>query len=361
MLTRFTALLDEFRQLPLPPEPLPTLMEIAGYPHYENVCSNILAFFLEPGRPHGLGTLFLDAIAQIGAIQNQGEAIDSNISVDREARTDAGNRIDILVQSDSHVILIENKIFAGVDNPFCDYAAYAEALEPAGRHINKFLLTLTPNNAGADHGFRNVTHGQLVHKIRELLGHYIAGADTRYLTFMLDFLHTLHNLQGGMVMIPEFVRFLAQRRDEVETFLAETRNFRGELRSKVERLRELIDINDYPNVGQSLWRSGDDPLVDILVHDITIANGLVHNVNLPFVVAIDTMISPEGWRVELFPRHDERNPDRQAALRNLLQNLNIPFEEGGRLTVWTCPQYGRDLKLVAKTVRKIVLRLANAA
>ena len=83
-------------------------------PITKNVCSNILAFFLEPGRPHGLGTLFLDAIAQIGAIQNQGEAIDSNISVDREARTDAGNRIDILVQSDSHVILIENKIFAGV-------------------------------------------------------------------------------------------------------------------------------------------------------------------------------------------------------------------------------------------------------
>lgn len=175
-------------------------MEIAGYPHYENVCSNILAFFLEPGRPHGPGTLFLDAIAQIGAIQNQGEAIDSNISVDREARTDAGNQIDILVQSDSHVILIENKIFAGVDNPFCDYAAYAEALEPAGRHINKFLLTLKPNNAGADHGFRNVTHGHLIHKIRELLGHYIGGANTRYLTFMLDFLNTLDNLQEGMVM-----------------------------------------------------------------------------------------------------------------------------------------------------------------
>ena len=281
--------------------------------------------------------------------------------MDREARTDVGNRIDILIQSDSHVILIENKIFHGADNPFHDYAAYAEALEPTGRRVNKFLLTITPNNAGADHGFRNVTYGDFVHKIRELFGHYVAGADTRYLTFMLDFLNTLGYLQGGMVMNPEFVGFLASKHDVVEAFLGEYEKFKRELRSKVEGLRALIDLNAHFNVSQSLWRSRDYPLLDVLVYDITIANDLVHNVDPPFVVVVDTIVSPEGWRIELFPRHNERNPDRQAELRNLLQNLHIPFEEGERLTVWTCPQYGRDLNLVAQTVREVVLQLANAA
>ena len=237
-----------------------------------------------------------------------------------------------------------------------------KALEPAGRHINKFLLTLKPNNAGADHGFRNVTHGHLVHKIRELLGHYIGGANTRYLTFMLDFLNTLDNLQEGMVMEEEFLTFLVPRLDVAEELFRKFDELRDELRSKVAVLQQLIDVSDYPNVRQSLWRSGDDPLVDILVHDITIAENLVQkNVNLPFVVAVDTIISPEGWRIELFPRQNRQKPARQTALRNLLQNLNIPFEGGGRLTVWTCPQYGRDLNLVAQTVGEIVLQLANAA
>ena len=42
------ALLNEFARLP-PHEDRPlTFMEIAGYPHYENVCSNTLAYFLDP-------------------------------------------------------------------------------------------------------------------------------------------------------------------------------------------------------------------------------------------------------------------------------------------------------------------------
>jgi hypothetical protein len=52
-----SALLDDFSKLPDRVERGPTLMEIAGYPHYEIVCSNILAFYLDPEEPHGLGTL----------------------------------------------------------------------------------------------------------------------------------------------------------------------------------------------------------------------------------------------------------------------------------------------------------------
>lgn len=72
-------------------------MEIAGYPPYENVCSNVLAFFFDPSNPHGLGTLCLDAVAQVGGITDQGETISSNVQIDREKRTNTGNFIDILI------------------------------------------------------------------------------------------------------------------------------------------------------------------------------------------------------------------------------------------------------------------------
>ena len=40
-------------------------MEIARYPHFENVCSNILAFYLQPSNNHGFGTLFLDVLVTL--------------------------------------------------------------------------------------------------------------------------------------------------------------------------------------------------------------------------------------------------------------------------------------------------------
>jgi hypothetical protein len=37
-------IMDDFGKLPSAVERLPTFMEIARYPHYENACSNIMAF-----------------------------------------------------------------------------------------------------------------------------------------------------------------------------------------------------------------------------------------------------------------------------------------------------------------------------
>ena len=36
-----------------------TFMQIAGYPHYENACSNILAFYLNPNEEHKLNDIVL--------------------------------------------------------------------------------------------------------------------------------------------------------------------------------------------------------------------------------------------------------------------------------------------------------------
>jgi len=113
MLDAATKLLDDFRALPGRVERPRTFMEIAGYPHYENVCSNILAFFLDPEEPHGLGTLMLDALANAGGRSDANEGVGGSVSVEREVGTEAGNRIDILIESDDRIVLIENKIYAG--------------------------------------------------------------------------------------------------------------------------------------------------------------------------------------------------------------------------------------------------------
>ena len=358
MATRFDDLLDEFGKLPPPSDRRQTFLEIAGCAHKENACSNILAFFFDPEKPHGLGTLFLDALAQIGEIPNQ-EEVGSNVSVSREAMTKTGKRIDLLIESDSHAILIENKVASDVDNPFGEYAAHLDSLKPAGRSKHKFLLTLRRHPEDVGFGFENITHEQLVNKIRALLGDYVPGADTRYLTFMLDFLNTLDNLKGGMVMDPEFLEFLKSHGDDVERLLIRISAFKDELRKKTNALADLVNVGSYPNVtrknlGAYSWGK-EDPgsLLDTLAHNIRLASDRV--------VVVDTVITTSGWSsAEIFVR----GRDRQALpqLHNLLQRLKIPFQkiEGRRFIHPARFPYAADLKPVAKVVEDIVRKLATS-
>ncbi len=145
----YDALLNDFRALPGRVERPRTFMEIAGYPHYENVCSNILAFFMDPEESHGLKTLVLDALANAGNIATADEGVGGNVSVEREVVTHAGNRIDILITTDTHAILIENKIFAAAYNPFPDYSRFLDGLA-RDRRKHKLLLTLSPTSEGKE-------------------------------------------------------------------------------------------------------------------------------------------------------------------------------------------------------------------
>lgn len=311
-LESFEALLDEFGQFSRPVRP-PTFMEIAGYPHYENVCSNILAFFMDPKEPHGLGTLVLDALANATGIAN-GEELSGDVSVDREVGTEAGNRIDILITADDHTTLIENKIFAAANNPFDDYATHLDRISGNGEQ-HKILLTLYPGNEGSQWGFTNLTHEEFVGQIRSLLDHYASDADTRYLTMFLDFLNTMENLQKGTRVDQGFIKFLRERGDEVTDLLTEVDSFKKELREKVEELRDLIDVEEYVNVEkQDIWRGGPTTLLDLLYHNIRVSTNLL--------AAIEAVITPYGWEINIWPRKGNR-----SELREFLKGLGISFEE----------------------------------
>jgi hypothetical protein len=69
-----TRLLDEFSRLPQLTRVEPTILEIAGYPHYENVASNILAFFLDPKKGHGLGRIVLESLLAAAGWPNNAES-----------------------------------------------------------------------------------------------------------------------------------------------------------------------------------------------------------------------------------------------------------------------------------------------
>ena len=348
-LENFEELLDKFKKLPDRVERPPTFMEIAGYPHYENVCSNILAFFMDPEEPHGLGTLVLDALMYFGDNAEADEVMGGNVSVDREVNTEKG-RIDILITSDDHAILLENKIHASVGNPFDDYSAYLDRIA-GGREKHKFILTLNPTNEGNDWDFENLTHKEFVERIRSLLGHHVSGADTRYLTMFLDFLITLENFQRGSRMNQDFVKLLADRGSDIQSLFSDMKSFRADMRSKGEELNSLVNTDDYPNVEQLFWNNNVVDMFDNLQYNINVAEDLL--------VSIDTHVEPSGWEIRIFPR------DKGASLklRDTLQHLEIGFEKrGGWRRDMVYPAhfaYDENVEQISPILQEIIDKLAT--
>ena len=349
-LESFRELLDDFRALPGRVERPRTFMEIAGYPHYENVCSNILKFFMDPEESHGLGTLVLDALTSTTEIDVAEGSMSSNVSVDREVSTDAGNRIDILITSDTHAILIENKIHAAASNPFNDYAAYLDQISD-GRRSHKILLTLYPTNSGSKWDFANLTHEEFVGQIRSLLGRYVSNADARHLTMFLDFLNTLENLQRGSRMNQEFVKLLADRGDDIRSLFDGMKSFRADMRSKGEELQSLINIENYPHIEQRFWNNNIIDMFDNLQYRVNVAEDLL--------VGIDVRVNPNGWEIRIYPR-DKGDP---LKLRDILQRLEIEFEkrEGWRRDIVHPAHFAYDenLEQISPILQEIIDKLAT--
>ena len=65
-------LLTDLRTLPREEKIDEDLFSICGFPHYERVASNVLAFFLDNKREHGLGDLFMQSLLSCGGIASEG-------------------------------------------------------------------------------------------------------------------------------------------------------------------------------------------------------------------------------------------------------------------------------------------------
>jgi len=96
-------------------------MEISGYPHYENVCSNILKFYLDPTNEHGLKDLVLNSLLHLIDKDFHFDLDFEQIEVYREHKTINDNRLDLVVLTDNYAIGIENKIFHHLHNDLTDY------------------------------------------------------------------------------------------------------------------------------------------------------------------------------------------------------------------------------------------------
>ena len=152
-------------------------MEIAGFPHWENVYSNILGFLLNTKKAHGFGPLFIRSIVAayrsycpIGGFDP--ERVEATDRVEREVSTATNKRIDLLIECDDFLICIENKIWSGLHNDLREYREHCEK-RGDGRPVLGIVLSphgVTDQRRLQDHHFVSITYGDLVKQVRPAHG-----------------------------------------------------------------------------------------------------------------------------------------------------------------------------------------------
>ena len=200
----------------------PTLLQIARFPNWENVYSNILAFFLDSQQVHGFGTLFIRSILTLYTESCPKSWFPNRIDlcaehstelVEREQSTTKGGRIDIFVECSDILICVENKIWSRLHNQLLDYRKYCED-QPDKKPV--LGIVLSPNKLQAEDEeeklnesrFINITYAELVDSVRKSMGSYIGPENTRYQFLLLDFLEQSLRLTRSDMLDEEQRRFL---------------------------------------------------------------------------------------------------------------------------------------------------------
>lgn len=179
----------------------PTIFDISGYPHYENVISNWYAFFLDEKNPHGLDSLFYTSLHQL---VGQDRSFRNTTVIEREYLTNEGNRIDLLVHDGNDKgyftkpIIIECKIYADLYNKLNDYY---DSIKVSSDNDKKGLILSLHANEKPDHKqFCVRSHQQYMDMINKNLPEYIENVNIKYFTLLQDLMRNIKKLTRGSVM-----------------------------------------------------------------------------------------------------------------------------------------------------------------
>lgn len=285
MITQFEQLYEEFKRLPVVQQSNPTYMEIAGYPHYENVYSNVLGFFFDTTQVHDLGDLVIKSLSDCvnETLANKYDLTTTDII--REYYTDKGNRIDIVIEMNEVVIVIENKIFHHLNNELIDYQNTIKRKYP-NKELVLIVLSIK-NETITRSDFKSVTYDQFFTNIKKNIGNYLFQAHHHYINILRDFIITIENLYKMESIDKDYFNFYIKNQDIIKKQQEEHNKLSNSL---IRTVRTIMSLITEKAENQNMWLYDK---IDI-VNDFTFEDGVV--------VAFDTVIELDKIRAVLWVR-----------------------------------------------------------
>lgn len=124
-LDSYKDLIDKFKKLDVTTREM-TIFDVGVRGHFENPTTELLSFFLDTAKAHNLGLCFFKGLKSLLEGKDKMATLGSLESVETEVSTTVGQRIDLLLETDTEIIVVECKIYHDQNNPFEDYSQYGD-------------------------------------------------------------------------------------------------------------------------------------------------------------------------------------------------------------------------------------------
>lgn len=326
---RYMSLLRDFNRLPTEHRRL-SVFDIAGFPHYENVCSNLLAFYLHPDREHGLRDLMLTSLMVAAGFEPE----DSGAvrSIQREVPTKAGGRLDLLIETDNLVIGIENKIFHHWANDLNDYAQLIKTTAGNDRKPVCLALALDHQGMPAHANFRPVSYQAWWEAVNSSLGRYAAKGDPKWLSYLLDLMTSIAQLSGDTMELTQRDLFLLNNHEDVARLIADHDALKDRMKQHLRELGAFISgATNFPDasVKQRIYKH------NCLVHDVEFGG---------LRLAFDLFWHPTHWSLQVFGRNQYTDQRINEVINDLGQIIQTNDGARRELKRW---QFNEDLKSIS--------------
>lgn len=287
----------------------PTFLELSGYPHYENVCSNILAFFFDTSNPHNLKDLFIKSLVQSVFKDTVWEGNLETISISREYKADENKRIDLVIETLDSVFVIENKIFHWLHN---DLQLYKRTIDRNYLDKNKVYLVLSIKKENVDNDFIAITYDEFFSKLKNNFGYYSINANNKYILYLFDFIKTIENLNKMNDVNSKMVDFFIENKNEIDELINEKTIIYKQLYNECNTILSLVS-DEFPNFYKKwIWEK------NTIVFDFKVGDR---------IIAIDCTVDLDKIDCDIFDR-------KGFGIYEILDELelikNNSFEKNGR-------------------------------
>ena len=258
-------ILENFSRFPIP-EDESTFLDLCHYSgeRFEEICSRILEFYFQPNNKHGFRNLWYRSLCQLITCEyDDAFKMTTRVEEFTYSADEKQKRIDMILETPSRIIAIENKIWAGLYNHLNIYKEHIEKTYP---HLKQSFIVLTAHplskverEKAKQAGFEVIGYVKLFNTVKSLLGEYVARGDQKYLVFMLDFMKTVEN-RVNMIEQPDLDKFLFNNRIMIDSLVKQYNNWKERpikhLQTKMQELTERYDWKIYQS--SDLWISFND-------------------------------------------------------------------------------------------------------
>ncbi|WP_028330123.1 PD-(D/E)XK nuclease family protein [Brachyspira alvinipulli] len=221
--------------------------EISGFPHYEIVFNNVLAFFMNSDECHNFGNLVFTSLLEILKEKEKNiiNIIDDYTQyIIREESTINGKLIDILIKSEHYIIGIETKIEAILNNDLEEYHNHIKSLST--QENKKGILIVLSKTNKYNNNVINISHKELADKILFNLKKYKKSLiHNKYYYFLYDFLDNILFISRGGNMNKDFLELLKDENkySKIENIFSNICEVRKLFEYKANELKSDLNLN----------------------------------------------------------------------------------------------------------------------